>query len=143
MVALSAAKRAAYAKVLPRFWRAAADADAQQAEWFQQLAGKGSAIVLVSEVALGIDGFAIGTLHSAPPVYDPGGLTCTIDDFCVREPSLWPTVGVALLDGVRAQARARGASQVVVVCGMHDTAKRTMLDRPGLSLASHWFTGPA
>ena len=143
MVGLSSAKRRAYAGVLPVFWRPAADADTLQTAWFAHLLARDSTVALVAEDTAGVAAFVVGMLHPAPPVYEPGGSTCTVDDFCVREEALWPTLGAALLAQVRAQARARGAVQVVVVCGVHDQPKRTLLERPDLSPASLWFTGPA
>ena len=50
----------------------------------------------------------IAAIIGAPPVYDPGGLTCMIDDFCVADPVGWATVGRALLAEAGQQARARG-----------------------------------
>ena len=143
MVALSAEKRRAYAAVLPVFWRPAADADARQTAWFAHLFARETTLALVAEGASAIDGFLVGILHPAPPVYDPGGLTCTVDDFCVRDEGCWSSAGAALLAEVRRRARERGAVQVVVVCGVHDDAKRSLLDSPALSPASVWFTGPA
>ena len=78
-------------------------------------------------------------LHGAPPVYDPGGLTCDIDDFVVEDPSLWSSVGRALLEGAISEARTRKAVQVVVVTGGHDLPKREMLGSMGLALASEWW----
>ena len=143
MVGLSSTKRRAYADALPVFWRSAVDADVRQAAWFAHLLGRETTLALLAEDAAGVAGFVVGVVHPAPPVYDPGGPTCTVDDFCVRDETLWPTVGAALLADVRARARARGAVQVVVVCGVHDRPKRTLLERPDLSPASLWFTGPA
>jgi hypothetical protein len=143
MVSLSAAKRRTYAAIQPVFWRPAVDADARQTAWFTQLLERKGAIVLLAEDGQGVAGFAIGMLAPAPPVYDPGGFTCAIDDFCVRDEADWPSAGAALLREVRARARALGAVQVVVVCGAHDTAKRALLDGSGVTPASEWLTGPA
>lgn len=141
MVVLSAAKRAAYAEVQPRFWRPAIDADAQQAAWFRHLLDQEGALALVALDARGLAGFVIGRLQPAPPVYAPGGPTCAVDDFCVREAARWGEVGGALLARVRDLARGRGAVQVVVVCGAHDAEKRAALDAAGLEPASVWLTG--
>lgn len=143
MVALSSAKRRAYAGALPLFWRPAADADARQTAWFSQLLPRDTTVALVAAGPTEVDGFLIGLIQPAPPVYDPGGLTCSVDDFCVREPSLWSTTGAALLVEARLRAKTKGATLVIVVCGVHDQAKRALLERPGLQPASIWFTGPA
>ena len=64
-----------------------------------------------------------------------------IDDYAVVGDS-WDTTGRALLEAATDHVRERGAVQVVVVCGHRDEAKRTALQRAGLSLASEWYTGP-
>jgi GNAT superfamily N-acetyltransferase len=140
MVALSAAKRAAYARVVPRFWDPARDADDRQRAWFRSLLARDDVVALVAPGSGGLDGFAIGVVHAAPPVYDPGGPVVTVDDFCVRDPAVWPTVGAALLDALRARARAKGAVLEVVVCGVHDGAKRALVESPGSIPASVWVT---
>jgi hypothetical protein len=43
-----------------------------------------------------LTGFLIATLKPAPPVYDPGGPSCDIDDFAVTPAARWPTTGVRL-----------------------------------------------
>ena len=80
-------------------------------------------IALVHESAGSIDGFVIAALMDAPPVYDPGGLTCLIDDFVVADGRDWQTIGLALLAEANRQARERGAAQTVVVCGHQDQPK--------------------
>jgi GNAT superfamily N-acetyltransferase len=142
MVRLSAAKRAAYAEVRSPFWRPARGADAAQAAWFERLVARDEVLALVVDGEGGLDGFLLGVLASAPPVYDPGGLVCAVDDFCVRDPSLWPSVGAALLDALRDRARTRGAALVHVVCGAHDAPKRALLAAPDFAPTSTWFVAP-
>ncbi len=74
-----------------------------------------------------------------PPVYAPGA-TATIDDFAVTADA-WATVGVELVRR-RSSAAALKVTQLVVVCGHRDEAKRSMLQDLGLSLASEWYVGP-
>jgi RNA polymerase sigma-70 factor (ECF subfamily) len=62
----------------------------------------------VEEIARRCDRAA---LVPAPAVYEPGGLTCQIDDFRVADPGAWEEVGSALLRAVGAWARAREAVQ--------------------------------
>jgi hypothetical protein len=99
-------------------------------------------IALVHERDEEIDGFVIASLVPAPPVYDPGGLTCLIDDFTVAAPALWPTAGEALLAEVGRRAKARGAVQFMVFCGHEHEPKRAMLAAAGLSLATEIHVGP-
>jgi len=81
----------------------------------------------------------IATVVEAPPVYDPGGLTCLVDDFVVADPREWETIGATLLSEANRQARERGAVQAVIVCGHQDQPKRAMLAAGGFSVASEWY----
>lgn len=139
MVELSERKRTEYEQQQPIFWRKAQGSASAQSSYFEHLLTLENIIALVYERDGTINGFVIAGLHSAPPVYDPGGLTCDIDDFAVVHPSLWNSVGRALLDRAIAEARARNAVQVVVVTGGHDVHKRETLAAMGLSLASEWW----
>lgn len=141
MVALSERKRAEAETHQPVFWRKAADSAVRQAAFFAALLKRPNVIALVAEGSP-LAGFVVATLAPAPPVYDPGGLTCLIDDFCVEPPSRWGEVGEALLRAVGARARERGAVQAVVVCGLHQSLKRELLSRLRLSVASEWYVGP-
>ena len=68
-------------------------------------------------------GFLIAALLPAPPVYDPGGLTCQIDDFTVGYEEKWATTGPALLRAGLAEAARRGAVQAVVVTAHLDASQ--------------------
>ena len=84
-------------------------------------------------------GFLIAQVTDSPPVYDPGGRTCMVDDF-VAEP------GVAfddLLAEARSWAREQGAVQMVAVVAAADEHKRTALADNDLTVASEWWVGPA
>jgi hypothetical protein len=85
--------------------------------------------------------FMIGKLMPAPKVYNPGGLTVMIDDFCVTSTNLWQSVGVRLIEETKAAAKVKGASQILVVCGAADLPKRKFLTDQNLSIASEWFVG--
>jgi GNAT superfamily N-acetyltransferase len=120
MVDLSEQKRFEYEQYQPRFWRKAAGSREKQLPFFERLIESDRVIALVLEGLGGIDGFVIASLTEAPPVYDPGGSTCLIDDFVVRRPGDWETVGKELLAAADREARKRGAMQTVVVCGRQD-----------------------
>jgi hypothetical protein len=62
-----------------------------------------------------------------------------INDFCLAAPEEWMTVGRQLLEHISVQARHRGATQAVVVCGHLDQPKRELLFATGATLASEWF----
>jgi len=55
-----------------------------------------------------LTGFLIATLKPAPPVYDPGGPSCDIDDFAVTPAARWPTTGVRLSLRARSHLRVVG-----------------------------------
>jgi hypothetical protein len=124
MAELAERKREQYKGDAPVFHRPKAGARDQHAEFLGTPIADPRAVTLVHETADGrVDGFIVGVLVPPPPVYDPGALTCLVDDFMVESPDLWPTVGAALLARATAVAKPRGAVQSVVVCGPHDVPK--------------------
>jgi GNAT superfamily N-acetyltransferase len=142
MVNLSHTKRLNYEKVQPQFWRhAGPGAKKSQMVWFKELLSHQEYILLTAEEGENSVGFIIGKLVSAPEVYNPGGLTLMIDDFCVREEMLWSSVGSQLIEHITRQALDKGATQILVVCGAHDHPKRQFLENQNLMIASEWFVG--
>ena len=137
MVALSLEKRLAYEKAQPQFWRYAKGAETVQQEWFEELLNAKDHIILVAESL----GFVIGRLVKAPEVYDPGGLTLMIDDFCVKTSSDWGSVGSLLINNLKLLAQEKGATQILVVVGHHDEMKRSFVTNLGLKMASEWYVG--
>jgi len=143
MVSLSKAKRLSYEKAQPQFWRyAGEEGDKAQGEWFKELLEDKNYVMLTAESnTQEILGFIIGKLMPAPEVYNPGGSTLMIDDFCVKSENLWQSVGARLIEETKAAAKSRGATQILVVCGAHDHPKRKFLSEQNLSIASEWFVG--
>lgn len=143
MVSLSKAKRKLYEKAQPQFWRyAGEEGDKAQEKWFKELLeDKNYAMFTAESETQEILGFVIGKLMPAPEVYNPGGLTLMIDDFCVQSENLWQSVSTRLIATVKAAAKAKGAKQILVVCGAHDYPKRKFLSEQNLSIASEWFVG--
>jgi len=143
MVSLSKAKRLAYEKAQPQFWRyAGEEGDKAQEKWFKELLeDKNYVIFTVESNTQEILGFVIGKLMPAPEVYNPGGLTLMIDDFCVQSENLLQSVGHELIEEIKAAAKVKGATQILVVCGAHDHPKRKFLGEQNLSIASEWFVG--
>jgi GNAT superfamily N-acetyltransferase len=142
MVELSERKREQYERFQPVFWRKAADSRERHTTYLAGLLARGQHLALVSEAAGALDGFLIAELRPAPPVYDPGGLTCLVDDFVLADEARWDDVGSALLRRAGEEALARGAVQVVVVCAHLDGPKRAMLASSGYSIASEWHVRP-
>jgi hypothetical protein len=142
VAALADARRGEAERHQPLFWRKAENALEVHREYLHGLVDDPEHIFLVARQSGGISGFVIGRLLPAPPVYDPGGLTCLVDDFAVAAADEWATLGVDLLRAVAGRARGRGAIQVVVVAGRHDTLKGQALQTAGLAVASEWWVAP-
>lgn len=141
MVDLSYEKRKDYEKAQHQFWRHAAGAEETQAKWFNELLTQEDYILLVAESESKIAGFIIGKIMKAPEVYDPGGFTLMVDDFCVLHPTLWKSMGSKLLEELKRMAKSKGATQTVAVCGAHDEPKRQFMKDEGLTTASEWYVG--
>ncbi len=142
MVSLSKVKRRLYEKAQPQFWKYAGDiAELSQAKWFEELLAHDNHIMLTAARHQKIVGFIIGKLMQAPEVYNPGGLTLMIDDFCVADEAEWNSIGSKLVQEIKAIAKTKGAVQVLVVCGAHDEPKRRFLKNIGLTVASEWYVG--
>lgn len=141
MLMLAESRRHEYETYQPIFWRPAVDAAARQRPHLARLIADDAVITVVADSPHGLAGFAIGTVVSAPPVYDPGGRTCIVDDFTVDDRERWPTVGADLLRYVGRAAGRQGAVQIVVVCGHLDGPKRALLETSGLDIASDWWVG--
>lgn len=139
MVALAEEKRLELQTFQPQFWHKAADSRDRHLGHVSRLIGSDRAITLVYDAGGAIDGFLVATLITPPPVYDPGGLTCIIDDFIIGAAADWGSVGRALLRVATADAKGRGATQVVIVCAHLDEPKRAMLRDGGYSIASEWY----
>ena len=108
MAALAAVRREQYARWQPVFWRPAAGALHKHRAYLASLVASKEVITLVSEHAGQVDGFLVATLVPAPPVYDPGGMSCDIDDFVVVPASNWPPWAPPC--SVRAWPRPPGAA---------------------------------
>ncbi len=139
MVELSEKKRAEYEKAQPLFWKKARDSREKQTLFFQSQIKRENVIALVEEKNGTLEGFLIAALVPAPPVYDPGGLTCLIDDFVVSAGKDWAETGKRLLEEAQRQARARGAVQSALFCGHLDQPKGKMLSKLGFSIATETY----
>jgi N-acetylglutamate synthase-like GNAT family acetyltransferase len=135
---LASQKRRQYEKYQPLFHKESPAAVGLHGAFLRDSLSKENTVVWVSETVGRLDGFIIGILVNAPPVYTPGGKICLVDDFMVESPSLWATIGRELLARVMASAKERGAVLANVVCGPLDLAKRDFLSEGGFSVASEW-----
>lgn len=101
--------------------------------------GRNNTLVMVCEEAQIILGYVIGLVVPAPPVYDPGGQTCLLIEFLVKDSNDWSTVGKVLLEEIAQRAKALGGVQIVVVCDAANLPKQAMLQTAGLTIASEWY----
>lgn len=142
IILLSYHKRRFYEKAQPQFWKyAGPEAEITQTKWFEQLLLNEAYIMLTALSDDKVVGFIIGRLISAPEVYNPGGLTLMIDDFCVEQEKDWIFIGTKLVDEIKLLAKTKGAAQILIVCGAHDKSKRCFLKNIGLNIASEWYVG--
>ncbi len=143
MVVLSSIKRQQYESIQPTFWHRSHKADELQTVWFCELLERKDYIMLVAtDKDISLVGFVIGQIISAPEVYDPGGFTLMVDDFCIADNMAWQTIGAVLLEKLHSIARECCCVQTVIVCGHHDDAKRRFLKSSNLQIASEWYVGP-
>ncbi|MBY0280658.1 MAG: GNAT family N-acetyltransferase [Alphaproteobacteria bacterium] len=137
MVLLSEQKRKSYEGAQPQFWKCSDNANSVQTDWFEELLKREDHLLFVvknkTDETLG---FIIAEWVKAPEVYN-SGTTLMIDDFCVKDPSLWQRCGGALLS----KLKGFKPDQVVIVCGNHDHAKSEFLEKNGLSVSSKWYVG--
>ena len=138
MVALSDRDRTHREKVDPEFFRKNAAGAEFQAYFFKNQLESDRIIAEVDEHAGQLRGFVIATIMQAPPVYDPGGLTVLIDDFTVADENEWNSVGVALLEHVKTEGKARGAVGLVTICARGDDLKHRWLEEIGTRIVSEW-----
>lgn len=72
-------------------------------------------------------------LVDAPPVYNPGGPVCFVEEWQGDE---------SLLADAEQEASKRGAVVVRVVCAHDDTSRAEILAKHGYTVASEWYTAP-
>lgn len=137
IVELSRRSRAQLERYEPMFWRRHPDAEVRQRAWFGVLVSDPQHLVAVDDADGQIRGFVIARAADAPPVYDPGGRTCIVDDL------VWHSdiAAHALLDRVTAWAAEQGCVQLIVVtAAAHDERKRVLAQRRMHTVSEWWAT---
>jgi hypothetical protein len=142
VVVLVERHRRQYQKYQPTFWRKAANSAETTQSYFTKLLSEPDTFFLVATEGSQLQGFLIARKFPTPPVFEPGGETYLVDDFCVLEAHHWLTVGEALLSHASTLIHEAGAAQIVVVGADRDLAKTEMLRRSDLTIASNWWTKP-
>jgi len=135
---LAAQKRKQYERYQPVFHKEGEKALELHTSFLKDSLSKENTLVWVSESGGHLNGFIIGAIVNAPPVYAPGGKICFVDDFMVENPGSWGTVGRGLLEKVMEEAKGRGAVLANVVCGPLDQPKRDLLAGTHFQVASEW-----
>ncbi len=132
-------RREAYQHYSPTFWNIADRAAERQEPFIRRLVGNADVLTIVHEDDGVVNGTLVANTMDAPPVYDPGGKVCMIDDYVVDQPELWEGVGTRLLEHCREWAKAQGCVLQIIVCAQKDTPKSTMLKGAGAEVASEWY----
>jgi GNAT superfamily N-acetyltransferase len=152
VLAIADRRRHQCATYQPQFWNPGPDAANKQRDFFTSRVDDPQKLFAVAVTDL-VQGFVIAAIGPTPPVYDPGGLTCLIDDFTVDAPDSWLQIGPRLLPTVRSWADDRGAVQLVVVTagakrcwppwlrdgGPTRLAAVTLTGHPGRALHNGWL----
>jgi hypothetical protein len=139
MVALIESHRDKLQQWQPVFWRRVENSAELTHQYFQHLLKQERVLALVSETDLKVVGFLFGLVIDAPPVFDPGGKTCLVDDFAVASDELWATAGEEMLVYTRIWAKEQGAAQTVVITPMaYDEKLGFLKGRQMIPSASWW-----
>ena len=85
ILALLQQRREAYQHFAPTFWNIADRAVEKHDPFIRRLVADGDVLTIVHEDYGRVDGVLIATTMDAPPVYDPGGKVCMIDDGSIRQ----------------------------------------------------------
>ncbi len=138
MAALSSNFRDLLESYSPVFWRKKEGIIPTHTTYMKGLINNPNQITLVYEQDGKIEGFITGLITQAPPVYDPGGPVCLVDDFVVRDARDWSTVGKELIQTCENSARFRNAVVVIVVSPIKCMEQREMLRDHGVEPVSEW-----
>ena len=141
MVTLIEAHRELLQQLQNQLGRKSAGSAEMTKAWFGFLLSDDMKHGFVHESAGEIDGFIIAALLKAPPVYDPDGLACIIDDFAVASDDLWPTVGVELLAYAKAWAKDNGGTLTAVLTPHQYAPKVDALKAAGHTVAASLWVG--
>ena len=140
VVSLSYHKRFEYSKVQPLFWKMAHNSNAEQAEFFDYVIQQKQKYIPLLHFNNGINGFIIGDIGGIPEHFKPKKI-CKVDDFALKSPKVWDTIGKSLLLNLSLKL-PDDVEQFNVVCGAHDVDKKKILADLSLKLSYNWWTAP-
>ena len=138
MASLSDSFRDLLQSYSPVFWRKKEGIIPTHITYMKGLINSPNQITLIYEKDGQIAGFLTGLITQAPPVYDPGGPVCLVDDFVVRHTDEWSTVGKELIQACENSARFRNAVVIIVVSPLKCDEQREMLRDHGIEPVSEW-----
>lgn len=142
VVEISSQKRRNYEEEVPHLWKQANNANILEEIFFRSLLSKNSYIFLVAERKKEIIGFVIGKKIYSMGIYDPGGITILINDFCIDEEEEWQHVGKKLLEAITDSSKNQGVASLLITSGHHDMSKNQLLNAFGLKPALEWYCTP-
>jgi GNAT superfamily N-acetyltransferase len=140
MTVLVAEKRLLLEQLEPVMWRARENSSDHAGAFLRHVIAQPQALAFVAEDGDRFLGFIIGILQDAPPLYDPGGKSVTVDDFAVVDGTEGDAAASALLDAVMGEGRARGAVQIIVVAAANDARETGWCKNKKLHVASQMWT---
>jgi hypothetical protein len=88
-----------------------------------------------------VGGVVAAHRSAMPPFTEDAERSWLLDDFYVRSPDLWDSVGVHLLRSVVRTATDTDCERLIAVTAQRDLPKRTMLIRAGFKSAACWWVG--
>jgi len=138
IVSLSYKKRFEYSKVQPLFWKMAHNSNEEQAEFFDYVIQQKQRYISLLHLNNGINGFIIGDISGIPEHFKPKKI-CKVDDFALKSPTAWDTIGKTLLLNLSVKL-PEDVDQFNVVCGAHDSDKKKVLSDLNLNLSYNWWT---
>ncbi len=142
LIQLIEGRREKLAAAQPVFWARGENTVELTQAFFGYLIQSSEAIVLAAHEGDEVQGFLIAMKHVVPPVYAPPGETFMIDDFALAGESLWGTVGTALIKAAEAEAKTRGAGQLIAVSAMMEQACGAAYKAEGFNPVSQWWHKP-
>ena len=123
----------------PRFWKKSQSSAEMSRAFLATLLTDADVIFLVAAEQSQI----FGCLHCkpsfVPPVYDPGGTTWMVDDFCVHDQS-WDEAGQLLLDELKLRTLAKAEGQLILPSPHRDSRANEFILGAGLRPTTTWFT---
>ncbi len=110
-------------------------------EGYRRRFAESDLLCLVTEGGPGLVGYALAKPGvPSPPVYDPGGTTCFVDELELAPGGDPAGVAERLLGALEVAARQAGDVQLLVTCGRSERVKRDQLDARRYRWPADWYS---